>query len=80
MQQTKIESLIEACINVAIGFLISVLANFVIFPIVGLPVNTGQIMAVGAFMTVVSVIRSYIVRRFCQANLRKMVQYMLGAF
>ena len=78
--QSKLDSFIEAWLNVLIGFGISVLANFVIFPLVGIGASTTQIITVGIFMTIVSVIRSYIVRRFCQANLRNMVQYMLGAF
>ena len=64
MGQNKLDSLIEAVINVFLGFGISVLANFVIFPLVGITASTNQVMLVGIFMTVVSVARSYFVRRW----------------
>lgn len=62
--QSRLDSFIEAWLNVLIGFGISVLANFVIFPWVGVSASTGQILWIGAGMTLVSVARSYMVRRF----------------
>ena len=67
--QSKLDSFIEAWLNVLIGFGISVLANFVIFPWVGITASTTQVLLVGLFMTGVSVARSYIVRRFCNKHL-----------
>ena len=62
--QSKLDSLIESCINVGIGFLVSVIANFIIFPWVGITASTIQVITVGIFMTFVSVARSYFVRRW----------------
>lgn len=70
--QSRLDSFIEACINVSIGFGISVLANFVIFPLVGVSASGGQILWIGAFMTLISVARSYIVRRLAQKYLTEM--------
>ena len=67
--QSKLDSFIEAWLNVLIGFGISVLANFVIFPLVGIGASTTQIIAVGVFMTFVSVARSYLVRRWANKYL-----------
>lgn len=67
--QSKLDSFIESILNVGIGFGVSVLANFVIFPWVGLSASTGQILLVGIFMTFVSVARSYMVRRFANKYL-----------
>lgn len=67
--QSKLDSLIESCINVGIGFLVSVIANFIIFPWVGVSASTGQILWIGAGMTLVSVARSYFVRRFANKYL-----------
>ena len=69
--QSKLDSLIESILNVGIGFGVSVLANFVIFPWVGLSASTGQILWIGAGITLVSVARSYLVRRFCNSHLTK---------
>ena len=67
--QSKLDSFIEAWLNVLIGFGVSVLANFVIFPLVGIGASTTQIITVGIFMTFVSVARSYFVRRFANKYL-----------
>ena len=67
--QSKLDSFIEAWLNVLIGFGVSVLANFVIFPLVGISASTTQIIAVGVFMTFVSVARSYLVRRWANKYL-----------
>ena len=67
--QSKIDSLIESCINVGIGFLVSVIANFIIFPWVGITASTTQVLLVGLFMTGVSVARSYLVRRWANKYL-----------
>ena len=67
--QSKLDSFIEAWLNVLVGFGVSVLANFVIFPLVGIGASTTQIITVGIFMTFVSVARSYLVRRFANKHL-----------
>ena len=67
--QSKLDSFIEAWLNVLIGFGISVLANFVIFPWVGITASTTQVLLVGLFMTGVSVARSYLVRRWANKYL-----------
>ena len=67
--QSKLDSFIEAWLNVFIGFGISVLANFVIFPWVGITASTTQLLLVGLFMTGVSVARSYLVRRWANKYL-----------
>ena len=69
MSQSKLDSFLEAWLNVLIGFGISVLANFVIFPLVGIGASTTQIITVGIFMTFVSVARSYLVRRWANKYL-----------
>jgi len=67
--QSKLDSFIEAWLNVLVGFGVSVLANFVIFPLVGIGASTTQIITVGIFMTLVSVARSYLVRRWANKYL-----------
>lgn len=78
--QSKLDSLIESILNVGIGFGVSVVANFIIFPWVGLSASTGQILLVGIFMTFVSVARSYFVRRWANKYLtqfrEKVVEFL----
>ncbi len=78
--QSKLDSLIEAWLNVLIGFGVSVLANFVIFPLVGIGASTTQIIAVGVFMTFVSVARSYLVRRWANKYLSQVRAKMVEFF
>lgn len=66
MQQSKKVSLIEACVNTAIGY---VLANLVWIFIVNPSMFDGEVglaksLAVNAVFTVVSICRSYVIRRF----------------
>lgn len=78
--QSRLDSFIEAWLNVLIGFGISVLANFVIFPLVGIGASTTQIIAVGVFMTFVSVARSYLVRRWANKYLSQVRAKMVEFF
>ena len=78
--QSKLDSFIEAWLNVLIGFGVSVLANFVIFPLVGIGASTTQIITVGIFMTLVSVARSYLVRRWANKYLSQVRAKMVEFF
>ena len=78
--QSKLDSFIEAWLNVLIGFGISVLANFVIFPWVGITASTSQVLLVGLFMTGVSVARSYLVRRWANKYLSQVRAKMVEFF
>jgi hypothetical protein len=69
--QTRLESLIEAFINIAIGYWISFLANAIVLPLVGLNVTWRQNLMIGFFMTFVSVARQYGIRRWAQKYLRQ---------
>ena len=63
MKQTRRMSLIEATVNVAVGYGLAVLTQLVVFPWFGLPARVTDAMALGAVFTVVSVIRAYVLRR-----------------
>lgn len=64
MSQTKLGSFIEACINVLIGFGINWVANLIILPQFGFQVTGVQAFNMGLLFTVISVARSYIIRRW----------------
>lgn len=63
MNQTRLGSLIEAWINVAIGFTINFVANLLILPMIGFNISIGQNLFIGILYTLISVARSYVVRR-----------------
>ncbi len=63
MSQSKKGSLLEAFINVAIGYGVAVASQIVIFPLFGVYISIAENMAIGGFFTVVSIVRSYALRR-----------------
>ena len=70
MTQTRLGSFIEAWINVLIGFVINFAANMLILPAFGFTALTLETnFYIGLAYTVVSVIRSYVIRRWFNAKL-----------
>jgi hypothetical protein len=61
--QSRLGSLVEAFLNVAIGFWVALLTQIVVFPLYGMNVDLGQNLEIGAIFTVIAIIRSYVVRR-----------------
>lgn len=61
--QTRLQSFIESVINIAIGYFVALLAQLAVFPLFGIVIDIGTNMAIGAIFTVVSIARSYLVRR-----------------
>lgn len=62
--QTKLGSWIEAWANIAVGFTINWTMNMIVLPWYGFHVTGGQAFSMGLVFTVVSLIRSYIIRRY----------------
>jgi len=65
--QSRLMSFAEAVTNVCVGYLIAVLAQLVIFPLFGIAATLGQHLAIGGMFTVVSIVRSYLLRRLFNA-------------
>lgn len=62
--QTKTQSLIESVTNVAIGYFVALLSQLLVFPMFGIHVSIGDNIAIGLWFTAISVVRSYVVRRW----------------
>ena len=63
MSQTRRQSLIEVVINIVVGFGINTALNFTVFPIFGWHISMKQNLALGVIYTIVSIARSYCLRR-----------------
>ncbi len=61
--QTKRGSAFEAITNVLVGLGISWAANMLIFPLFGFRVSPGAAFHIGLIYTVISLARSYLLRR-----------------
>ncbi len=68
MSQTRKQSLLEAITGVFIGYLVSLLAQMLILPLYGVYVSFSDNLFIGLWFTVISVIRSYVVRRWFNAR------------
>lgn len=63
-KQSRRMSFIESCVNVVIGLTINVIAQHYIFPLVGIHITIGENIALAVLFTIISICRSYILRRF----------------
>ncbi|MFZ5708099.1 MAG: DUF7220 family protein [Pseudomonadota bacterium] len=63
MKQSRVMSLVESVANVMVGYGVAVATQILIFPIFGLHTTLAQNLKIGAVFTVVSIGRSYALRR-----------------
>ena len=61
--QSKKRSFIEAVTNVLVGYLVAVISNLIVLPLFGYQVSLFDGFAIGVVFTVISLIRSYMIRR-----------------
>lgn len=61
--QNKKFSLIESIINICIGYFVALCSQLLIFPFFNINIKLNDNMLIGLWFTVISLIRSYIVRR-----------------
>ena len=62
--QTKKQSMIESLTSTTIGIIIGIVLNLTILPIFGYPVSVVDSLWISVIFTIVSIIRSYVIRRF----------------
>lgn len=62
--QTRLESLIEAAFNVVVGYLVALGAQLLVFPWFGINIPFTSNVVLGIIFTLVSLVRSYALRRF----------------
>jgi hypothetical protein len=67
MKQSRLMSLVESVANVIVGYGVAVVTQILIFPIFGLHTTLAQNLKMGAVFTVVSIARSFVLRRVFEA-------------
>lgn len=67
MKQSRKMCLAEAVTNTAIGYLVALATQLIVFPLFGLAVSIGQNIGIGLAFTGVSIVRSYVLRRVFEA-------------
>jgi hypothetical protein len=63
MHQTRLMSMLEAATNVVAGYGLAVGLQLVLFPVLGLHPTLGQSLKIGVWFTLLSLLRSYALRR-----------------
>ena len=63
MNQSKKKSFIESITNVIVGYSINLLMQIIVFPIFGINIELHTNIYIGLCFTVVSILRSYTLRR-----------------
>lgn len=67
--QSRFGSLVESATNIAIGYVVAILSQLVIFPAYGVQLPLSTNLTIGAWFTLVSLLRSYAIRRWFNARI-----------
>ena len=68
--QTKYQSLIESLTNILIGYLTALLSQVLIFPLFDIYVSLQDNLLIGLYFTIISLLRSYLVRRYFNKRIK----------
>ena len=79
MNQTRTGSLIEAAINILIGYFVALGSQLLIFPQYGVNLPLEANMLIGMWFTLISLVRSYLIRRWFNARLHKVASTIAAA-
>lgn len=66
--QTRFQSFVESCTNVAIGYFVALASQLLIFPMFGISVTIKDNILIGLYFTAISILRSYALRRWFTAR------------
>jgi hypothetical protein len=61
--QSRVMSFVEAFTNVVVGYGVAVATQMIVFPWFGLRATLGQNLGIGLIFTIISLARSYLLRR-----------------
>jgi hypothetical protein len=69
--QTKRSSFLESCVNVLIGYIVAIASQLIIFPWFGINIPLHDNLLIGVYFTIISLIRSYVIRRWFNKKVLK---------
>lgn len=64
MTQSRTFSAIEAATNTAVGYVVALMSQIAVFPLFGIHIPFSSNLAISAWFTVISLLRSYVLRRW----------------
>ena len=81
MKQSKLESIVEITLNTASGFVLSwAIYKWAVIPYRDFFIAYGEAFWVTVLFTVVSLVRSYVWRRFFNAGIHKRIHALITGF
>ena len=63
MKDTKTKSLVESIFNIAVGMGVAFLSNLIVLPFFGMPFSLASFGWISLIYTIISLVRSYVIRR-----------------
>jgi ABC-type sugar transport system permease subunit len=75
MSQSRVMSLVEVATSSLIGFVVSIFTNWAVLPIFGMYPSFHQSFWITLVFMVISIIRSYLVRRFFAAYVERFASW-----
>jgi hypothetical protein len=80
VSQTRLESFIEVCLNTFIGFCVSYSAGPLMYLYLNIPYSSHSNLVITGGFTVLSIARSYVVRRWCHRWLHQVTHSIATGF
>lgn len=71
--QTRFHSFLESLVNIAIGYFVALGSQLAIFPMFDIYVSLETNIYIGLWFTLISLVRSYVVRRWFNARIRRAI-------
>jgi hypothetical protein len=62
--QSRKRSITESLTNIAVGMVVAVASQYVIFPMFGIEITFGEHLWITVWFTAISIVRSYLLRRY----------------
>ena len=62
--QTRKQSFTESLVNILIGYFTALFSQILVFPLFDIYISIYDNLLIGFYFTVISVVRSYLVRRY----------------
>ena len=69
--QSRRHSIVESVVNTAMGLVVALLATAYVLPVFGVVLTLRDNFVATAIMTIISVVRTYMVRRMFNARVRR---------
>lgn len=76
--QSKLESFIEAVLNVVVSFVMNVVLQLLVLPLFGIEINMVVNLSLAAIFTGAHILKTYVIRRYFDSRIRKKIKKYIG--